>query len=473
VTAALVLVAAGTASVAGTQPGPAGVKAPLAASVSPELAAGGPIRHVVVVFQENHSFDNVLGAFCVQKARCDGTETGVLAPSAPGGSPTPYPLVRSPDVVPFVGHRPPDQELAVDGGRMDGWSRIPGCSASSSPPYGCLTQYQPGQVPNLVGLATQYALSDRTFEPAVSASWGSHLELASSTLDGFTGANPDAPRDDWGCGSRATARWRASPGSAVLQVPSCVPNRDGSGAFEPTPVRWVPTIMDRLDAAGLSWRIYAPGRGQSGYGWSICPSFADCLGSGQSANQVPDSQFASDAIAGRLPSLSVVVPMAGQSQHNRFSMALGDNWIGAVVNAVATGPDWSSTAVFITYDDCGCFYDHVPPPPGEGVRVPMVIVSPWAKPGFTDSTPASFDSLLAFCEHVFGLAPLSSADAGAYDYAASFNLPTSQPALAASTEGAHFGPDVVGRPAPPVVQELARGEARRLEAQRPDPEDPT
>jgi phospholipase C len=102
-------------------------------------------------------------------------------------------------------------------------------------------------------------------------------------------------------------------------------------------------------------------------------------------------------------------------------MTVGDNWIGQMVSALMNGPQWGSTAIFITYDDCGCFYDHVPPPPGLGIRVPMVIVSPFAKAGFTDSGVASFSSMLAYVEHTFGLAPLTSRDAGAYDYAQSFD----------------------------------------------------
>jgi phospholipase C len=103
-------------------------------------------------------------------------------------------------------------------------------------------------------------------------------------------------------------------------------------------------------------------------------------------------------------------------------MIAGDNWIGQVVQAIENGPDWNSTAIFITYDDCGCFYDHVPPPSGLGIRVPMVIVSPYAVPEGNDSNVASFASLLAFTEHTFGLSPLSNVDANAYDYAGSFNF---------------------------------------------------
>jgi phospholipase C len=110
------------------------------------------------------------------------------------------------------------------------------------------------------------------------------------------------------------------------------------------------------------------------------------------------------------------------SQHNQDLMDVGDNWLGRVISAIQAGPDWASTAVFITYDDCGCFYDHVPPPKGLGIRVPMVIISPYAKQGFTDSNVASFSSMLAFTEHVFGLAPLSARDASAYDFSDSFDF---------------------------------------------------
>ena len=150
--------------------------------------------------------------------------------------------------------------------------------------------------------------------------------------------------------------------------------------------------------AGLSWKLYT-----SDYDWAICPSFADCLDTSQKLNMVAPSQFTTDAQNGTLPSFSILLPQGGNSgatsQHNGTSMAVGDNWIGAAVNAVENGPDWSSTAIFITWDDCGCFYDHVPPPVSTwGIRMPMIIVSPYAKPGYTDSTNATFGSMLAFTE---------------------------------------------------------------------------
>jgi phospholipase C len=129
-----------------------------------------------------------------------------------------------------------------------------------------------------------------------------------------------------------------------------------------------------------------------------------------------------DATDGALPNFSVVTPTAANSQHNEDLMDNGDNWLGRVIAAIQDGPQWANTAVFITYDDCGCFYDHVSPPKGLGIRVPMVIVSPYAKPGFTDSNVASFSSMLAFTEHVFGLSPLTGRDAAAYEFSDAFDF---------------------------------------------------
>jgi len=388
-----------------------------------------PIQHVVILFQENHSFDNVLGKLCSQIDHgiiahdpCDGATTGVL----PDGRT--IPLGRSPDVVPGVKHDVASQRVAIDGGRMDGFGLIHGCTAQRH--YACYSQFDPGQIPNLSALSRRYAISDRTFEFATTPSWGGHMVLASATLDGFSGDNPGPPiypsneTQGWGCDSRLTAWWWN--GSAYERQPSCIPDRRGRGPFRPSPVPYVPTIFDRLDGAGLSWRIYGgtggPGDQTSGYWWTICPTFYECLGSRQRTNFVPAEQVMADAQEGTLPSYAIVTPVQATSQHNLQSMALGDNWIGDVVGSIMKGPDWPSTAIFITYDDCGCFYDHVPPPDrSTGIRVPMTIVSPYASAGFTDSTDATFMSMLAFTEHTFGLHPLTKADANAYDYAESFD----------------------------------------------------
>ncbi len=392
------------------------------------------IKHIVVLYQENHSFDETLGDFCqLHGNRCDGYVGGVRLK---GGAVVA--MRRSPDVVPNVWHDVQAQRTAIDGGSMDGWARVRGCHPSRSS-YPCLTYYAPADIPNLAALASHFVVSDHTFSMADSPSWGGHLYAAAATLDHFTGdlprAVPDVARGPgWGCNSNRVANWVDPATHKLSAEPSCIPARPGelnphtfkfNGAFRSTRVSWVPTIFDRLHAKGLSWKIY-----RTSWAWSICPSFADCYYRSQRNNVVSTRKFKADIHAGRLPSFSVVLPNGPQgatSQHNQTSMRVGDNWIGEVLNALEHGSQWSSTAVFITYDDCGCFYDHVPPgrnPDGtqQGIRVPMVIVSPYARRGYTDSHPATFASILRFTEETFGLQGLSPNDRRAYDYAHAFNF---------------------------------------------------
>lgn len=412
--------------------GPGGLASAMAATQPPRVSAGGPIKHIVVIDQENHSFDNVFGYLCVKTARCDGALSGLL----PDG--TTIALKRATDLVPNLGHAPRDQLAAIDGGKMDGFANVSLCGASNG--YPCYTAFVPSQIPILSKLAFGFSISDRTFELGPVESWASHLELVSATSDGFVGKNPvtgtaGTGKPGWGCDSFTDARW-VSPFNNYLTVPSCVPKADGTGPYKPSPVPYVPTIMERLDQAGISWKIYAgiPGIGgvYDDYGAAVCPTFASCIYSTEATHMDAAASIISDASAGNLPSVSIVAPTVVNSQHNFYSMAAGDNWIGAVVKAIYASPAWSSTVILITYDDCGCFYDHVQPPPGLGIREPMVIVGGLVKNSYTDSNVASPASALALIEHAFGLASLGGADATAYDYANSFNfaqVPRTLPAL--------------------------------------------
>jgi len=389
-------------------------------------AVSDKVKHIVVFYQENHSFDNVLGAWCYETGRCDGTETGIK----PDGST--FHMDRMTDIVPDVSHRLITQQIAIDGGKMDGFALIHGCKHISE----CISQFYPDQIPNEIALANAFAVSDRTFETSAIPSWGAHLELVTTDLAGFTGDIPQPSTytsqhgPGWGCDSFDDAPWVDPSSGDVIQVPSCVPDLTGFGPYRTSPVPYVPTFMDRLDAAGLSWKIYAPPQGSGvhhiPYGWSICPTFAECLYGPQHANVQTPTTILTDAQDGTLPSFSILLPNGaggGTSQHNKSSMLVGDNWIGQTMTALMNGPEWSSTVVFLTYDDCGCFFDHVPPPsPDLGIRVPMVVISPFARPGFTDSTVASYASLLAFAEHVWGIAPLTTKDATAYDFTNLFNF---------------------------------------------------
>ena len=431
----------------------AAATAGLAAAVpaSPAAAQGTPVEHVVVIYLENQSFDSVLGYWCDQSpGRCpDGSMPSSVTLSN-GVKVTP---ATSPDTVPNVNHDTAAQIAAmrIRGGvpQMNGWQNIPaqggwpGCGASVS--YDCISGYQPSQIPNITSLASSFAVSDHTFSMADSPSWGGHIYAVSASMDGFTGDNPVkasgvTPGPGWGCNSDQVAAWR-SPSGQISFVPSCIPDPSlgiaHGGAFRSTPAAYEPTIMDRLAAAGLSWRIYGAQPGQGGYEWATCPTFAECLDTPQAANVVSATQFTTDASTGNLPSFSLVTPggdnINGQSPeyvscHNGFSMTACDNWVGSLVNAIETGPDWPSTAVFITWDDFGGFYDQAPPPAAlnadrqqAGPRSPLIIVSPYARPGFVDTTATTFAGILAYTEHNFGLSPMAANDAAAYDFANAFN----------------------------------------------------
>jgi phospholipase C len=402
-------------------------------------AQAPPIQHIVVLYLENHSFDDVLGYWCNRHhRRCPA---GGLPSSVTLSDKTVVIPGVLPDIVPTVSHTVTAQRAAINGGKMDGWHNVPGCGPETS--YACIGGYTPAQVPNLAALASRFAISDRAFSMADSPSWGGHLYAVMASLDGFSGDNPKPAAGvtkgpGWGCDSNKIARWKA-PSGAVKLVPSCVPDYSlglpYGGAFKATPVKHALTIMDRLNAAGLSWRIYGEPTPSGttpvvrGYGWDICPSFAECLYTRQKANNLSSSSFVRVARSGHLPNFAIVTPGgkdAASSEHNGFSMTVGDDWLGQVASAVMNGPQWRSTALFITWDDCGCFYDHVPPgvnPDGtaQGPRTPLVIVSPFAKPGYTDTTATTFAGILAYTEHNFGLRPLGVNDRNAYAFSNAFN----------------------------------------------------
>ena len=428
-------------------------------------AASSPIRHVVVIYLENHSFDNVLGFWCDRHpGRCpDG---GMPAKVTLSNGAVIKPTV-DPDTIPDVNHDGPSQVAAMDHGKMDGWDKIQprynmsGCGAQYS--YLCVSGYKPAHIPNFATLAGKFAISDMTFSMSDSPSWEGHIYAVAASTDGFWGLTPSVRKGargvgGWGCDSGRVAPWY-SPSGSKLEEPSCVPDFSlglpNGGAFRPTKVKYVPTIMDRLHAAGLTWKIYGATKGEAAYGeFDICPTFAECLYTSQFNHLVDDGLFASDVANGQLPNFSVITPggqTSSESCHNKLSMTACDNWVGQLVSDVENSRYWKSTAIFITFDDYGGFYDQVYPgtnsnPDGtqQGPRSPLLIVSPYAKPGYTDTTHTTFSGILAYTEHNFGLSPLGKNDAQAYDFHNAFNY--SQAPLAPV--------HMVKRPLPPSAKRI-------------------
>ena len=402
-------------------------------------AVANPIRHVVIIMEENHSFDDLFGKFCAEVAAGQIVRAGVDDPcngatQAKLSNGSNRALTREPDFGLHVDHSAPGQRRAMDGGHMDGWDTDRYCTPTSPKPYVCLMQFDPlngtcglkgneNCTPNLDAYAKDYTLSDTTFEFRPTPSWAGHMILGSATVEHFEGENPRKRSQDpggalgWGCDSGKSSQWFVSGNTGPMKnIPSCIPDRTGSlgpvwKTYTGLKAQYVPTIFDRLDAAKVSWKIYYKkgATSDAAIGWSICPTFWECLSS-QSGNAVDGREFFADAASGELPSVSIVVPASGASAHQPASVSRGDAWVGKLVNAAMSAKTWSSTAVFITFDDCGCFYDHVNPLQYSldwGPRVPMLIVSPYAKVGFTDSTPATSVSMLTFIEETIGLLPLN------------------------------------------------------------------
>ena len=383
-----------------------------------------PIQHVVVILQENHAFDNLFAHMCIEDNRgCDATLTGHRLDGSA------VPLSAGTDMVPPVDHKQIDQVNAMNGGAMNGFEKIQGCETDQ-----CYTAYEPTQIPTLAALARSGAISDQFYSRDIVPSWGGHIDFFAQTLDGFRGENPvkhDKTQTfgpGWGCDSKKDTPWMDPVTHKWVWEPACIPAQDGSGPYRPSPAQYVPTIADRIEAAGHTWAIYgnvtANNNNVSAYRWSICPSFAECFYGPQKKNLHTSTQMLSDAAKGTLPNFSIILPngVQGQtSQHNGNSMILGDNWIGQTVSAIQNGPDGPSTTIFVYYDDCGCFFDHAPPPAGLGIRLPIVMISPYAKVGYTDHTVSTNSSILAYAEHALAIDPINTLDGSAYDLSNNFD----------------------------------------------------
>ena len=191
-----------------------------------------PIQHVVVIYLENHSFDNVLGYWCnANPGRCPdgGMPSSVTLSNGTVVTPS-----VTPDTIPAVNHSVASQLAAMNitNGKplMNGWQNIQS-GQCAAPKYQCISGYQPASMPNLISMAGQFAISDMTFSMADSPSWGGHLYAVMASTDGFTGDNPVVatgvtPGPGWGCDSNLVAAWRG-PGAHCCHES---PPRRGSGA---------------------------------------------------------------------------------------------------------------------------------------------------------------------------------------------------------------------------------------------------
>ena len=369
------------------------------------------IRHIVFVIKENRTFDNLFAKYpgadgATHGTRCDGTTVQ---------------LQRAVDREPELGHSFTDGITAVNGGAMN-------CFAD-----GGYVTYDEADIPNYWAYAKRFVLADRFFSSIYGPTGIEHLWTFASQSDRFvdherpgqigTGRRQfcDDPLED----AFAFPQMSRADQEAMFRIEEQGPN--GVAAVRASWVsRWpcinVKVLPDLLQAHGVSWKEY---RGDNPWVQPL-RMVRHVRFSPMYRNVVGDGQFLRDLHSGHLPSVSWLTPSFALSDHPPASICEGENWAVDILNQVMSSRYWSSTAVVLTWDDFGGFFDHVPPPHvdlyGLGPRVPALVISPWAKRGAIDHQTMEFASVLRFIETVFNLPPLTSRDADTSDMLSAFDF---------------------------------------------------
>jgi phospholipase C len=369
------------------------------------------IRHVVIIMQENRSFDSYFGTF----PGADGFPPGVcVSDPLNGGCVKPF---HDPANLNYGGpHGQSNATADIDGGKMDGFvgqaEKGQGCSSTNPNCSPCTTSsaskcvdvmgyHDAREIPNYWRYATDFVLQDHIFEPNASWSLPEHLYQVS----------------EWS--AFCTNPLEASSCTNALQSP----NQPGA-ALSTTPLYAWTDITYLLHEYGVSWGYYvfkgtepdcendnamtcAPvAQGPTTPGiWNPLPHFTDVQQDGQLGNVQSLSNFFAAAQTGTLPAVSWVDPNGKVSEHPPALVSAGQTYVTGLINAIMQSPDWNSTAIFLSWDDWGGFYDHVAPAAidenGLGLRVPGIVISPYARRGYIDHQVLSHDNYTKFIEDDF------------------------------------------------------------------------
>ena len=372
----------------------------------------GPIKHIVFFVKENRTFDNYFGTY----PGANGTTT---ATNSTGKM---VPLQHEADQVPDISHSSESAIMAYDNGKMDKFNLI--SSQKDNKPkdtYGnnSLTQFQQSDIPNYWKYAQNFVLGDNMFSSLMGPSFPNHLY----TVAAQSGGAINNPKTDNNVGTlgNATKGWGCDIANQQVQVKDSKGQENLQEAcfdFE--------TLADELDKANYGWRYYAPPSGASGYIWSAFDAIKHIRFGPDWKFVVPTEQFMTDATAGTLPAVSWIVTPGKVSEHAPSSVCVGEDWTVQMLNSLMQGPDWASTAVFLTWDDFGGYYDHVAPQQvdgyGLGFRVPLLVISPFAKKGYIDHTQYEYSSMLRFAEDELGLPTMTNRDKAANNMMGAFDF---------------------------------------------------
>jgi phospholipase C len=395
--------------------------------LTPTIDTNTPIKRVVYVMLENRSFNNLFGAFPGARGTNVGVDLGKEKP-----------LIRCPDWLP--GDLPHDHVAAItsmNDGAMDGFGL--GIYGSTY----AYTQFEPDQIPNYWLWAHEYALSDNFFASANGPSYPNHFFFVAGTSGGVID-NPEnigvRPLQDgskfksWGCdavGDDVFVFTKDDHGNLT--------KHDTCFAFE--------TVGEQLSGIGVDWAYYAPTPGQAGYFWNAYNGVANVIHTDLWHQHIrPVDDVMGNIEANALPPVTWIVPRFELSDHPPFSTGHAHNWITDMVNGIMRSDMWEHTAIFITWDEWGGFYDPVAPPQldhvGLGMRVPLLTISPYAQRGMIDSELGEFSTPLRFIADNWGLSHLSPriANTHAFDHVFDFSAKPRPPIIASKRAPAYGEP---------------------------------
>jgi phospholipase C len=362
-------------------------------TVSP--IAGSPIDHIVIIMQENRTFDNLFNGFPGADTVQSGMSKGVTIPLRPVALDD----SRDPD------HSHKQWWAAWNYGNMDGFAQ--GASPSTLP-YSYVPQKDDEAYWTL---AQNYTLGDRMFQANTGPSFAAHqYMIAGQSAD--IAENPSGAV--WGCGA-GNSSTAALIGPSGTELPGAYPCFDYQ------------TAADLLDQKGVTWRYYAPGAEDSFFILSAFQAVRHIrYGNDWNKNVIsPQNKVLVDLAQGELAQVTWIVPDWTHSDHPGSGSTEGPDWVASIVNAIGQSKYWNSTAIFITWDDWGGWYDHVNPPTidamGPGFRVPLIVVSPYARQGYISHHFHEVSGFIAFIEKNFDLGTLGARDAGSDAFADCFN----------------------------------------------------
>ncbi|MFZ0574526.1 MAG: alkaline phosphatase family protein [Candidatus Cybelea sp.] len=384
----------------------------------PPAKQGNYFKHIVILIQENRTFDNLFATF----PGADGTRSGKTHNGKI--------LLRAGDLESEVS---PNNGYSCcwvrdwNRGKMNHFDLVPIGRVPGTYVY----QYvRPDQIVPYWDLAKQYVLSDHMFQTQGSGSFTAHQDLIRGdtainetyNLIDFPTGGADQP---WGCD--------ANPGTKTSLITA---DNKYSGNVGPFPCLTYATLRDLLDPGDISWRYYAPAVGGS-FGGNLWNAFdaikAVRYGPEWTTNEAnPETRVFTDISRDTLPSVAWVIPDYQNSDHPGDNSDTGPSWVAQVVNAIGQSPAWKTTAIVIVWDDWGGWYDHVPPPGahhygGLGFRVPAIVVSPYSRTGYVSHNNYEFGSIIKFVEENWRLPSLGTTDKTSASFVKDFFDFTQQP----------------------------------------------